>query len=296
MTRRLFSFRPAHIGNCFSLIAVLSLLAFSPVHAQKSDELIATGYFPRSTNSAKLIPAPNSPSPVPNESKVPSGTILPIVLRTSFSFDKCRPGQILRGEIAQDVPLPNGSKIRKGSTVEGHIVEVTTATAANPAKVSIQFDKLFLAGQWFPVVTNLRAIAGFMTVLEASVPDEAPSEGTSYNWLPTTQIGGDSVYGVNGGPVMSAENASQLVGKSVGDGVLARVRAKAGANCRGAINGNDNPQALWVFSTDACGVYGIDHLMIAHAGRTAPEGIIVLTSETSNVKLRSGDGLLLRLD
>ena len=224
------------------------------------------------------------------------GTIVPVVLRTTFSFENCKPDQTLRGQIAQDVPLANGSTIRKGSLIEGHIVEVTPAASGNGAKVSIRFDKLYLAGHWVPLVTNLRAIAGFMTVLEASIPEESPSEGTPYEWLPTTQIGGDTVYGARG-PVMSGENTSEVIGKSVSNGVLARVSAKEGTRCRGAINGNDYPQALWVFSTDACGI--LWNRTPEHRSRWpngTPGDAIVLASETHNFKLRSGDGLLLRVD
>jgi hypothetical protein len=110
-----------------------------------------------------------------------------------------------------------------------------------------------------------------MTVIEAGVPYEAPSEGVSPNWLPTRHIGGDSVYGV-WGPVMSWKDASEVVGKSVGDGVLARPRAREGAECRGELEGADGPQALWGFSTDACGVYRTEHLNIVRAGRTDPAG------------------------
>jgi hypothetical protein len=229
------------------------------------------------------------------ENKIPRGTILPVVLRTSFELDRCKPGELLRGQIAQQVPLPNGATIRRGSQIEGRIVEVTPAGRGTAGKVAMQFDRLNVKGKWIPVVTNLRAIAGFMTVIEAGVPDEAPAEGAPHEWLPTTQIGGDSVYGM-WGPVMSWNDASEVVGKSVGDGVLARPRSKEGAECRGELEGNDNPQALWVFSTDACGVYGIEHLNIVHAGRTDPVGKIVLASETRNVKLKNGDGLLLRVN
>jgi hypothetical protein len=270
---------PFRISASLALFAMFSLMGASPIHAQKNDQF--------------KIASTSGSSPV--ASKIPAGTILPVVLRTSVSFEKCKSGQILNGRIAQDVPLQNGSNIRKGSKIEGHIVEIIPATNGTGRKISIQFDKLYMAGQWVPITTNLRAIAGFMTVLEASVPEEAPGEGAVSNWLPTTQIGGDSVYGVDG-PVMSAENASELVGKSVGDGVLARVRAKEGDKCRGAVDGNDYPQALWVFSTDACGTYGIERLKIVHAGRTAPEGTIVLASEKRNLELRDGDGLLLRVD
>jgi hypothetical protein len=90
----------------------------------------------------------------PSASAIPPGTILPVVLTTSLSFEKCKPGQALRGKIAQDVPLPNGAKIRRGSTVEGHIAEVTSDATGSGSKVAIQFDKVYVAGQWVRVVTD----------------------------------------------------------------------------------------------------------------------------------------------
>jgi hypothetical protein len=133
-----------------------------------------------------------------------------------------------------------------------------------------------------------RAIAGFVAVQQASVPTEAPAEGSPYEWLPTSQIGGDTVYGRSGEVISD----SKVIGKSVNGGVLVQVSAKEGTSCRGEINGR--PQALWVFSGDACGIYGIEHLKIDHAGRTDPQGTIVLVSETPKLKLSAGDGLLLR--
>jgi hypothetical protein len=66
--------------------------------------------------------------------------------------------------------------------------------------------------------------------------------------------------------------------------------------CCGELEGNDSPQALWVFSTDACSVYGIEHLNIVDAVRKDPVGKIVLVSETRIVKLKNGDGLPLRVN
>jgi hypothetical protein len=241
-------------------------------------------------------PASTPSSPAQTESiKIPAGTILPVVLRSTLSFENSKAGQILRGQIAQTVPLPDGRRIPKGSRVEGTIVQASPASAENGARLSFQFDKVKVGTQWVPVTTNLRAVAGFMEIQEAQVPEEAPDQGSPHNWLPTTQIGGDTVYGV-GGPVMSAHDTSEQVGKAVNDGVLVRVSAQEGTKCRGAVAGNDKPQALWVFSSDACGVYGIEKLEIIHAGRTDPKGVIVLASEKHNLKLRSGDGLLLRVD
>jgi hypothetical protein len=225
---------------------------------------------------------------------IPSGTILPVRLNSTISSAKSKPGQLITGRIMQNVPLPSGELIRAGSKVIGHIVEVTPATTTVPARISLQFDKLISSDQTIPVTTNLRAVAGFMQILYAQTPTTGPGESDVFDWLTTIQIGGDVVYGV-GGPVAAAENANQIIGKSVPGGVLAQVRAKEGTNCRGPVDGNDSPQALWVFSSDACGAYGLAHLSIAHAGRTDPTGVIVLASDNGNVKVASGAGMLLRV-
>ncbi len=72
--------------------------------------------------------------------------------------------------------------------------------------------------------------------------------------------------------------------------------AKGGTKCRGDMNDNDSLQAMWVFSSDACGAYGIEHLTITHAGRTDPKGTIILASDVDKLSLRNGDGLLLRVN
>ncbi len=276
-----------------AVIAVSSLLGAGIIYAEGSGSLDLCDFSLHASHATSPTRTKTAGGPLSKE--IPTGTVLPVVLRTSVSFEKCKPGQVLQGKIAQDVPLPGRSKIRKGSTIEGIVVEVKPNAIGAGTEVTIQFDKVNMGGHWVPVVTNLRAIAGFMTVEAAQIPEEAPNEGSPYDWLPTTQIGGDSVYGLRG-PVMSADNSSKVIGRSVGDGVLAQVSAKEGAKCRGAMGSNDQPQALWVFSSDACGIYGIEHLKIAHAGRTDPRGVIVLASDTQKLSLRNGDGLLLRVD
>jgi hypothetical protein len=78
--------------------------------------------------------------------------------------------------------------------------------------------------------------------------------------------------------------------------VIGRVRANPDRNCRGAIDGNDRPQALWLFSADACGVYGYRHLKIEHAGRTNPIGEITLSAERGEINIRGGSAMLLRVN
>ena len=226
---------------------------------------------------------------------VPPGTILPVRLNSTLSSAKSKVGQAITGRIMQDVPITPAVSIRAGSKVVGHIVEVTPAGAGHGARLSLQFDKLVFSRQTIPILTNLRAIAGFMQVLEAQTPPIGAGETDVYRWLTTVQIGGDVVYG-EGGVVTAANNANQVVGKEVNGGVLGQVRAKAGTECRGAVEGSDRPQALWVFSTDACGTYGLEHIGIAHAGRTDPVGVIVLTSDGDGLKVSAGAGMLLRVN
>jgi hypothetical protein len=245
--------------------------------------------------SAFVHPNPNDTEGTADDRfAIPAGTILPVRLSSGISSTKSKPGQVITGRIMQDVPLSPGLRIRAGAKVVGHIVEPIPASAGAPARVSLQFDKIISGHQTISMTTNLRAIAGFMRVAEAHIPPIGPGESDVYRWLTTVQIGGDVVYG-EGGPVTTSDNPSEIVGKKVNDGVLGQVRANASAKCQGAIDGNDNPQALWVFSSDACGAYGLEHISIAHAGRTDPIGVIVLVSESGNLKIPGGAGMLLRV-
>lgn len=226
---------------------------------------------------------------------IPRGTVLPVLLETAISPSKVKQGQIIRGHIAQEVPLPGGSKIRKGSKVEGHVVEVSASGNIADKKIAIRFDKLQWQGKAVSITTDLRAIAGFSTVMQAGLPNQGIGESDVSEWMTTTQIGGDSVYGL-GGPVTSAHNADDVVGRSpMSGGVLVEVRANSNGQCRGALDGNNDPQALWVFSSDACGTYGLSQVSIAHAGRTDPAGTIILEMQSPKAKIHSGAGMLLRV-
>ena len=130
-----------------------------------------------------------------------------------------------------------------------------------------------------------------MDVSDAQVPESGPDRGTSENEWTTDQIGGEVVY--RGGVVAHGSN---IVGNSVlGSGVLVNLSSRPGTKCRGEMAGNDQMKALWVFSSDACGLYDLPNLTLAHAGRSDPVGQIKLLSDKGNVKLRAGSGMLLRV-
>jgi hypothetical protein len=224
--------------------------------------------------------------------EIPIGTVLPVRLNRGLSSRNARSGQEVAGRVMQEVPLPNNEKIPEGAKVFGAVVWVKQAGNATKGRISFRFDTLQIHHRKIPIVVSLRALAGFMEVQSAQTPEFSPGFGTPYIWATTRQIGGDEVFGV-GGPVTNL--SSETVGKGVYGGVLVHVRAQPESKCRGALDAEDRLQALWVFSSDACGVYGIQGVTIAHAGRTEPVGEIVLVAEQQDLLVRGASGMLLRI-
>jgi hypothetical protein len=216
------------------------------------------------------------------QNAVPAGAVLPLRLDTGLNADHVTAGKVIRAELMQSVP---GTTIHKGSHVVGHVVSVT------PTRLELRFETLVTRQTRIPVTTDLRALASNLEVEEAQTP-----EGGADRSLPsaldqnTRQIGGEEVYR-GGGPVARGDTP---VAEPTADGALGRLNRNP--PCRGAAEDNNAPQALWLFSTDACGLYGFDNLSIEHSGRTAPVGTIVLASNSGKLNIRTGSGLLLRVE
>lgn len=227
------------------------------------------------------------------ESAIPAGTILPVELHSSLNSAKSKTGQVITARIMQDVPLPGGSKIPAGSKVIGHVVRVSQANNTSGTELAVRFDTVVVSKRRIPITTNLRALASMMAVWDAQLPKTGPDRGTPESAWNTVQVGDDEVVYRGGGPVV---NGMQVVGHPTADGVLVQVASVPGMKCRGQLGNNDQPQALWVFSSDACGTYDLPHVTIAHAGRSDPIGRIVLGSDTHELDIRGGSGMLLRVD
>jgi hypothetical protein len=226
------------------------------------------------------------------QNTIPAGTILPVALNSSLNSRKVKPGQVITARVMQDVPLSPGSTIHAGAKVIGRVIDVKPANGGSGPQVSFRFDTLVVSKRRIPIITNLRALASMMAVEAAQLPESGPDRGTSQNAWTTDQIGGEVVYR-GGGPVA---DGLRSVGEPTYGGVLVHVSAKPGSPCRGEIEGNDRLQALWVFSSDACGVYDFANLAIVHAGRTDPVGEITLASDKGEVNIRAGSGMLLRVN
>jgi hypothetical protein len=223
---------------------------------------------------------------ISHPSMIPNGTILPVELSSTISLAKAAPGQIILARIGQDVLLENGV-LRRGTKISGHVIAVTLG---NPSRIAFTFDRIdYTKSDSVYVVTNLRALASTLEIDGASLPTNGPDRGTPSVWWNTVQVGGEGLYG--SGPLTRGE---QVVGHwASGGGAVGQVEANG--KCRGEVAGNTREQALWLFSTDACGVYGYSDLLIEHAGRSTPSGEITMSSTDPNLKIRSGTGMLLRV-
>ena len=244
-----------------------------------------------STKTAELHNGTNESAAQSSSASLPVGTILPVQLNKTLSLAEAQAGQEIDGEIMQDVPLPDREKIRSKSRVSGMIVSVTQATASAGAQVSLRFDKIDNHGEIISVVTRLRALASNQAVSSAQAPLNSANSGSPSYWANTVLIGGDVRYG-DGGEVVNRQK--QKVGKGVSGGVLVHIQAQPGSGCDGPINGDDSLQALWVFSSDACGVYGLPGVTVPHDGKTAPVGVITISFAGSETKLDVSAGMLLR--
>ena len=221
------------------------------------------------------------------QSSIPPGTILPVSLDGALNSVKVRAGRRVQATVMQNIP---GTPVRRRAKVEGRVVE-TSGAGVLPARLEIVFDAVKVKGRLMPLRLGLRALASPLEVDEAQTPEEEASRGLPPEMATTRQIGGEEVYR-GGGPVAIGV---RTVGWPAPYGILGLPLTGPDDLCRGVVEGNRRLQAWWLFSTQACGVYGYTNIRIYHAGRKNPLGTIILTAAKGRVMLYGGSGLLLRV-
>ena len=221
------------------------------------------------------------------EDTVPLGTILPVALTSTLNTQRIKPGQVISAVVMQDVPASNLLVIPARSVVLGHVVDVSPAGQSTGARLTLLFDTLLVSKRRTPITVSLRAMASMMDVDQAQVPERGSSETP---WT-TVQVGGELVYHSDGPVVRNLK----VVGEPVANGVLVRVSAPPGTRCHDDPDDSDRRQALWVFSSDACGLYGMPGTTLVHPGDAQPAGQITIASDQGDLILRGGSGLLLRV-
>ena len=218
--------------------------------------------------------------------QVPSGTVLPVMLSSSLDVRRDKPGQTISGKIAQDVSLPDGARIPRGTKFVGHVVQGATASPGSPSQIILKFDYLLLRGRRLSIAATARAVASSLEVFEAKLPTNAIDDyGTSPSDWNTVQIGGAGVYRGNG----EVLRGNQVVGRTTDYGaVTARLIPTPS---RGCFNGSEREQALWEFSPWSCGAYGLGDLTIVQSSGV-PKDEIVLES-ARNIHIDGGSGWML---
>jgi hypothetical protein len=224
--------------------------------------------------------------PVAPSDKIPVGTVIPVMLSSSLNAAKDKSDTKLEGKVMQEIVLPSGVKIRQGARIFGHTVNVSTNSSGS--RIVVKFTSIQNEGRSIRVTTGLLALASMAFVSDAQLPVSSSSDATPNTQWVTRQIGGDLVRrGV--GTVYSS---SGLLGRWVGgSSVLMKLTPNVNAGCSGG-PGYDDVQAVWVFSSSACGTYGLSNVKIASSGLTKPIGDISLSSN-GNINIRGGSGWLL---
>jgi len=214
---------------------------------------------------------------------LPAGTALPVSLSSAVkSSDK--PGSTIEGKLMQEIALPSGVKIKSGSRVTGHVMEAAKSNGT-PSRITLRFEQLDDERQTLPLQVAVRAMAASENVFQAGTPIDASSTYESSDEWVTKQVGGEVVF--RGRGYLASDQGK--VGTWSGSGVWGKMMP--GGDCP-ASDGNNQEQALWIFSTTACGIYGFPELKLAHAGRNPPIGQVTLESN-KNIDIGGGSGWLL---
>jgi hypothetical protein len=212
------------------------------------------------------------------------GTVIPIMLSSSLNAAKDAPGKKIEGRIMQQVPLPAGGAISERSRILGHVVNVIKPGPSG-SSIVVAFDTIEDRGRTIPITTGLLAMASMSSVFDAGSPVSANSDMVPVTQWVTRQVGGDLVRRGWG----KVATASGISGTWLqGSSVLIRLTPNPAAGCPDG-PGYDREQAVWVFSSAACGAYGLGDLKITSTGS---HGQITLTSRR-NVSVRGGSGWLL---
>lgn len=220
--------------------------------------------------------------------QLPPGTILPVSLSTAINADKVKSGDRISGKLGQYVTV-DGMRLPRGTKVSGRVVQVQPESTGSPARVAFVFDTIQIKGRDTPITTSLRALASTQAVFDAQLPTNMVDDyGSSIGDWNTLQVGGQLVYRGNGTVMEGAEIVAKA--STVGE-VFGEAKSWPWSACS-RDHSAEGVQSFWVFSTDACGVYGFDGMKLTQAGRSQPVGQIVLESP-GKLRVRAGSGLLL---
>ena len=219
--------------------------------------------------------------------EIPAGTVIPIMLDSSVNAQKDKAGKKITGHLMQDVPMPDGGRIKERSPITGQIVRVDKPGSSG-SSVVLRFETIEDRGHSMQLTAALLAVASMASVADAQSPINSSSNSDPTTQWVTRQVGGDVVNRGRG----KAGTSTGVIGRWLqGSSVIIRLSPNPKAGCPEG-PGYDRDQAVWIFSSGACGTYNLGDLKIAKAGRTPPLGDVTLTS-AKKIAIRAGSGWML---
>jgi hypothetical protein len=221
---------------------------------------------------------------------LPVGTAIPVTFPHTLDAAKLKAGDTIIAKTDQVVLGPGGERIKSGSQIIGTVVDVRTpGNVTTPSELAIRFDTLRSGDQSLAIRVSLRALASFLDYYSNNSPvvDNGYPENSVYR-----QVGGDYFY--KGDVVYS--NDWEEVGKSTGDGIFVKLEHIEQPKTQNHMvcEGTESVQAVGVFASSACGIYGFAGLTIGDAGANG-SGVIRLRSTKNYVKIASGSTALLQV-
>jgi len=218
---------------------------------------------------------------------LPLGTVVPVMLDSPLNASKSQSDKKIEGRVMQDVLVVGMDRIRERSRITGHIVSATKLGNSG-SNLAVKFDVIQDRGRRISITAALLAFASDNAVSDAQSPINLTSDRDPMTQWTTRQVGGD-VVARSRGTVGSKEGISGTwLG---GTSVSIKLTPNRKAGCPDG-PGYEGEQAVWVFSSSACGVYGVKDVKIESTGAAAPFGNIVLSSPR-NISVRGGSGWLL---
>jgi hypothetical protein len=211
----------------------------------------------------------------PITSPLSVGTAFNVSLNDSVDTSKAKPGDLVTGEIAEDVIYERSVIFPKGTKITGHIVRANSAGhGRSSSALFMQFDKAFLQGGE-EVLLN----AGIQALAVNPVRTPSPTdEAAVANQSEPTEAGVSDT---------SSEESPSMV-STIYDASPRRLR--------GPLLGDTTPQGEirkdGLFTPDSKGAFGHPELKVYTPTSEGSRGTVLLSSK-KNIHLDSGTHLLL---
>jgi hypothetical protein len=215
-------------------------------------------------NKAALLPVTESGE------QIPPGTVIPVLLETTLDSRRGKAGQRVVATIGQTISLGGNRVILVRSKLLGEVTEVSGDSGR--VTLAVRFDRLLPRKSKTPLPLDvlLRAVASPMAV-----------DDTIHTT--TVGIGWNNPFGETVGEPVHGGLFNQW------SGVLARVSSPAGSACQN-FPSSGSPQSVWIFSANACGVYGLGFQGMRYENLANGE---IVFSAPQRVKIPGGSAFLL---